>query len=60
MWKKKFDKSYCIKNNVKKLFDLRNKKEVSISNQVIQYFYKCIKYIFSKNKGDVDGMCENF
>lgn len=29
--KKKLDKSHCIKNNVKKLFDLRNKKEVSIT-----------------------------
>lgn len=54
--KKKLDKSHCIKNNVKKLFDLRNKKEVNITNQVIQHLHKCINYIFSKNIGDVDGM----
>lgn len=54
--KKKLDKSHCIKNNVKKLFDLRNKKEVSITNQVIQHLHKYINYIFSKNIGDVDGM----
>lgn len=41
------------------MYDLRNKKEVSISNQVIQHLHKCIKYTFSKNKGDVDGMREN-
>lgn len=46
--KKKLDKSHCIKNNVKQLFDLRNKK-VSITNQVIQHLHKCINYIFSKN-----------
>eukprot|EP00105_Crassostrea_gigas_P029783 XP_011451830.1 PREDICTED: uncharacterized protein LOC105345397 isoform X2 [Crassostrea gigas] len=57
--KKKLDKNHCIKNIVKQLYDLRNKKEVSISNQVIQHLHKCIKYIFSKNKGDVDGMREN-
>lgn len=54
MWKKKLDKSHCIKNNVKQLFDLRNKKEVSITNQVIQHLHKCINYIFSKNIGDVE------
>lgn len=53
---KKLDKSHCIKNNVKQLFDLRNKKVVSITNQVIQHLHKCINYIFSKNIGDVDGM----
>lgn len=56
MWKKKLDKSHCIKNNVKQLFDLRNKKEVNITNQVIQHLHKCINYIFSKNIGDLDGM----
>lgn len=30
-----------------------------LSNQVIQHLRQCIKYIFSKNKGDVDGMREN-
>lgn len=54
--KKKLDKSHCIKNNVKQLFDLRNKKVVSITNQVIQHLHKCINYIISKNIGDVDGM----
>lgn len=57
--KKKLDKNHCIKNIVKQLYDLRNKKEVSISNQVIQHLHKCIKYTFSKNKGDVNGMREN-
>lgn len=42
LWKKKLNKSHCIKNNVKQLFDLRNKKEVSITNQVIQHLHKCI------------------
>lgn len=48
--KKKLDKNHCIKNIVKQLYDLRNKKEVSISNQVIQHLHKCIKYIFSKKQ----------
>lgn len=37
--KKNLDKNHCIKNIVKQLYDLRNKKEVSISNQVIQHLH---------------------
>ena len=48
-----------MKNIVKRLYDLRNSKEAKISNQVIQHFTKCIKYIFAKNQGDPKGMQEN-
>lgn len=57
--KKKIDRNHCIKNIVKLLYDLRNRKDVKISNMVIQHLHKCIKYVFSKNQGDVDGMREN-
>lgn len=30
-----------------------------ISNQGIQHFTKCIKFIFAKNQGDPDGMRQN-
>ena len=57
--KKKLDHNHCVKNIVKRLYDLRNSKEAKISNQVIQHFTKCIKYIFAKNQGDPKGMQEN-
>lgn len=57
--KKKLDRNHCVKNIVKHLYDLRNSKESKISNQVIQHFTKCIKYVFAKNQGDPDGMRQN-
>lgn len=54
--KKKKDRNHCVKNIVKHLYDLRNSKESKISNQVIQHFTKCIKYVFAKNQGDPDDM----
>ena len=43
--KKKIDHNHCVKNIVKRLYDLRNSKKAKISNQVIQHFTKCINYI---------------
>lgn len=57
--KKKLDRNHCVKNIVKHLYELRNSKDAKISNQVIQHLSKCIKYIFAKNQGSVDGMKEN-
>lgn len=59
--KKKLDRNHCVKNIVKHLYERRNSKDAKISNQVIhvQHLSKCIKYIFAKNKGNVDGMKEN-
>lgn len=56
---KRLDKNHCVKNIIKTLYDLRNSKVVKISNQIIQHLSKCIKYIFSKNQGDKEGMREN-
>jgi hypothetical protein len=56
---KRLDKNHCVKNIVKTLYELRNSKTVKITNQVIQHLSKCIKYIFAKNQGNVDGMREN-
>lgn len=55
----KLDRNHYITNIVKILNVQRNKQEVSLSNQVIQHLHNCIKYIFSKNNGDVDGMRDN-
>lgn len=57
--KKKLDRNHCVKNIVKHLYDLRNSKESKISNQVLQHFTKCIKYVFAKNQGDPDDMRQN-
>lgn len=56
---KRLDKNHCVKNITKTLYELRNSKVVKISNQIIQHLSKCIKYIFSKNQGDKEGMREN-
>lgn len=57
--KKKLDKNHCVKNIVKLLYDLRNNKSVKISQQVIVHLTKCIKYTFSKNQGNPEGMKDN-
>lgn len=55
---KKLDRNHCVKNIVKTFYDLRNQK-VKISNQVISYLTKCLKYVFSKNQGNIQNMREN-
>lgn len=55
---KKLDRNHCVKNIVKTFYDLRNQK-VKISNQVISHLTKCLKYVFSKNQGNIQNMREN-
>lgn len=57
--KKRFDKNHVVKNIGKNLYSLKNEKCVKLSKSSICHIEKCIKYAFSKNQGNVEGLRDN-
>lgn len=48
-----------VKNIGKRLYALQSEKGIKLSKLVIAHIQKCVKYIFAKTQGDVDGLHEN-
>lgn len=57
--RKRFDRNHIVKNVGKRLWKLHNDKVVKLSKSVILHLEKCLKYAFSKNQGNLDGMKSN-
>ncbi|KAH3794638.1 hypothetical protein DPMN_148175 [Dreissena polymorpha] len=57
--KKRFDKNHVVINFTKSLYKLKSEKGMKISKATITHLEKCLKYAFSKNKGDATGIEEN-